>query len=563
MNEMTLRGTARRWWLGILAAPIWFLPSNTLMAQATAPTTDRPAAVESEAKSGKVELSAVAPTSAAPSSVGLARGVVFHDRNSDGRRDAGDEPLAGVRVSNGSEIVNTDEQGRYELPIGDEGQVFVIKPTGYRTRLGPNQLPQFYYLHRPGGSPQLRFAGVAPTGPLPQSIDFPLTQQQEPDVFRMILFGDTQPRNLTEVDYIAHDVVADACKTSAAFGVTLGDIAFDDLNVIGPLTEVIGLIGVPWYNVFGNHDANFDATSRQYINETFERHFGPSYYSFDYGKVHFVVLDNIDYVPTPEGKFGFKGGFGEAQLRWVQRDLEAIPKDQLVVLLMHVPLNLTGDHQALFRLIEQRPFSLSISAHQHYHQHLFLGEQQGWKGKQPHHHIINVTVCGSWWSGLKDERGIPHAMMSDGAPNGYSVLTFDGQKYSLEFFGAGNDRGRQMRIELGNEVPAEQATRFTVNVYDGSSRSQVWYSIDGGAWAECQQVQETDPLFQALWDAEQQQQPPPSPKLTKPTISSHLWAGELPAGLQAGTHLLRVRTFDMAGKEYTDQRSFRVAQPGR
>jgi hypothetical protein len=70
-------------------------------------------------------------------------------------------------------------------------------------------------------------------------------------------------------------------------------------------------------------------------------------------------------------------------------------------------------------------------------------------------------------------------------------------------------------------------------------------------------------LFQALWDAEQQQQPPPSPKLTKPTISSHLWAGELPAGLQAGTHLLRVRTVDMAGKEYTDQRSFRVAQPGR
>lgn len=522
---------------------------------------------------GSVNFAAQAETSPAPvarpeaetrtAATGIARGVVFFDRNQDGRRDEGDEPLAGIRVSNGLEIVRTNQQGQYELALGEEGQVFVIKPAGYRTRIGPNQIPQFFYLHRPGGSPQLRFPGIAPTGPLPQSIDFPLTPQAEPENFRMILFGDTQPRNLTEVDYIAHDVVADARDTQAAFGVTLGDVAFDDLNVLGPLTEVIALIGVPWYNVFGNHDANFDAASRRYINETFERHFGPSYYSFDYGKVHFVVLDNIDYQPTPEGKFGYQGNFGSEQLQFLQRDLEAIPAEQLVVLLMHIPLNLTADHQALFRLIEQRPFSLSISAHQHYHQHLFLGEAQGWKGQQPHHHIINVTVCGSWWSGLKDDRGIPHAMMSDGAPNGYSVLTFDGVKYSLEFVGAGNDRGRQMRIALANEVGAGAATRFWVNVFDGSSRSRVWYSVNGAQWQECQQVQEPDPLFQQLWEDEQKLQPPPNPKLTKPTLSSHLWAGDLPAGLPEGTHLLRVRTVDWSGKEFTDERSFRVVPAQR
>ncbi|MFM8397667.1 MAG: metallophosphoesterase N-terminal domain-containing protein, partial [Pirellula sp.] len=162
--------------------------------------------------------------------------------------------MSDVKVSNGLDIVRTDAEGRYQLPLGDEGQVFVIKPAGYRTRLGPNQLPLFYYLHRPQGSPKLRFAGVQPTGPLPQSIDFPLTEQAEPELFRVILFGDTQPRNLLEVDYIAHDVIADIRKNSASFGVTLGDIAFDDLNVFEPLSQVVGLIGIPWYNVFGNHD---------------------------------------------------------------------------------------------------------------------------------------------------------------------------------------------------------------------------------------------------------------------------------------------------------------------
>ncbi len=518
-------------------------------AQAEQPA-DSPNQAASEGDAGPAVDLAVKPA--------LARGLVFQDRDGDGRRGDGEEPLSGVRLSNGFDFVQTDEQGRYEIPLGDDGQVFVIKPAGFRTRIGPNQLPQFYYLHRPDGSPKFRFPGVPPTGPLPQSIDFPLTAQAEPDLFKVILFGDTQPRNLAEVDYIAHDVIADAGQTGASLGVTLGDIAFDDLNVIGPLTEAIGLIGIPWYNVFGNHDANFDATSRRHINETFERHFGPSYYSFDYGKVHFVVLDNIDYAPTPEGKFGYRGGFGKDQLTFLQRDLERIPADQMVVLLMHIPLNLTADHQDLFRLIEQRPFTLSISAHQHYHQHLFFAKEQGWQGAEPHHHIINVTVCGSWWSGLKDERGIPHATMSDGAPNGFSVLTFDGEKYSLEFVGAGNDRGRQMRIGLPNEVSSGEPTRFTVNVFDGSSRSRVWWSLDGENWTECKQVQEADPLFQSLWEAEQQQQPPPNPKLTKPTISSHLWAGELPAGLEGGTRLLRVKTLDTYGKQYTDQRSFRV-----
>jgi 3',5'-cyclic AMP phosphodiesterase CpdA len=491
----------------------------------------------------------------------VARGRVFIDTNNDGLFGEGERPLEGVRVSNGLEIVTTDESGGYSISITDDGVVFVIKPAGYRTRLNEDNLPRFYYLHKPNGSPQLQFPGVAPTGPMPKAIDFPLYPQEGPSQFRMVLFGDTQPRDLAEVDFIAHDVVNDMIGVDAAFGVTLGDIVFDDLNMFEPLNQTIGLIGIPWYNVIGNHDVNYDAKSRLHVNETYERFYGPSYYSFDYGPAHFVVMDNIDWVmPTdPAGKGEYQGGFGKRQLEFLKNDLEQIPKDQMVVLMMHIPLPSTTDHQDLFRLIEQRPFCISIAAHQHYHQHLFFDEAAGWKGTKPHHHLINVTVCGSWWSGKKDERGIPHAIMSDGAPNGYSIMTFNGSEYRLEYVGAGNDRGRQMRIEMPNEVQSEKGAKFTVNVFDGSVKSRVWFTIDASDdWQECQKINEVDPLYLSLYEEDQAMQPPPPRALGKPSISSHLWTGELPSGLSAGVHLLRVKTRDMSDTEHLSGFSFRV-----
>ena len=376
-----------------------------------------------------------------------ARGVVFHDANENQVFDAGEQPLANVRVSNGREIVKTDDDGRYELPVDADTIVFVVKPRGWRTPLSEDNLPQFYYLHKPAGSPPSKFAGVSPTGPLPESIDFPLVPQEEPDEFRAILFGDTQPRNQQEVDWIAHDVVEELIGTDASFGVTLGDVVFDDLDVMTPLNRTIALLGIPWYNVLGNHDINLDARSRRHVNETFERVYGPSYYSFDYGPVHFLVLDNIEWQVAPDtGKGKYRGGLGRDQLAFIEKDLAQIPPDQLVVLMMHIPLTDTNDRHGLYRLIEQRPFCISISGHTHHHEHVWITHEDGWEGPEPHHHIINVTVCGSWWSGAPDERGIPHSTMADGAPNGYSVISFDGTDYRLDFFAA----GRSCRLPNGD-----------------------------------------------------------------------------------------------------------------
>jgi hypothetical protein len=489
----------------------------------------------------------------------MARGIVFIDVDRNGKYGGNDTAFANIKVSNGKEIVVTDSSGRYEIPIEPESAIFVIKPTGFRTPLDANQLPKFFYLHKPDGSPKLQFPGSQPTGPLPQSIDFPLSPQVEPEAFQILLFGDPQPRNDLEVDYIAHDVVAELIGDKSAFGVTLGDIAFDNLKTFKSLNQTISLIGIPWYNVIGNHDINLDVKERKYINETYEATYGPSYYSFDYGQVHFVVLDNIDWAPPNErvNRWHYVPGFGKQQLDFLKKDLAMIPETQMVVLMMHVPITGTEDKADFFKLIEKRPYCVSISGHTHDHRHLFLGAEDGFNGPTKHHHIVNVTVSGSWWSGAKNDNGIPHTTMADGAPNGYSIMTFDRDGYKLDFKAAGQPASQQMRVHLPLTMDTNETQKSDVwvNVYNGSEQSTVQMSIDNnGQWMELEKKLVEDPYFVELSKRDEGVEP----KLAKPKVSYHLWHGQLPGGILPGAHLLRVQATDRHGRTYFAHRSFRV-----
>lgn len=489
----------------------------------------------------------------------MATGRVFLDSNNDGKFNEGDQPFVNVRVSNGKEIVQTDDSGTWKLPLEEDAIFFLIKPSGYQSKLSENKLPRFYYIHKPNGSPKLRFPGSKPTGALPESIDFPLYPSDEPEDFQILLFGDPQPRNTQEVDYIAHDVISQLIgDNSSTFGVTLGDIAFDNLDTFKPLNQAIALIGIPWHNVIGNHDLNLDAKTRKHINETFEATYGPTYYSFDYGQVHFVVLDNIDWG-MKRNRNGYIANFGERQREFLKKDLELIPESQMVVLLMHVPFLDCKDHQEMFRLIEDRPFCVSVSAHRHVHTHQFFGKKEGWKGDKDHHHIINVTVSGSWWSGARNDRGIPHSTMTDGAPNGYSIMSFTNGQYMLDFRGAGIPAAEQMLIQLPDVVQPDSTSDFWVNVYNGSSKSKVEFAIDDSSdWKMIERKEAADPNFVRMYTLESQVKPPIEPKLKSPNRSSHLWKGKLPKALETGTHLIRVRTTDMHGRVFYGQRSFRV-----
>ncbi len=494
----------------------------------------------------------------------MAQGRVFLDANLNRQWDEGEQRLAGVRVSNGREIVKTNERGEYSLPVTDDCIIFVLKPSGYRTPLSDQQTPEFYYIHKPNGSPPLRYEGVSPTGALPESIDFPLYQQDETDVFRAIMFGDPQPRNQKEIDYIAHDVVEELIETDAALGVTLGDILFDDLSLFESQGKTIALVGIPWYNVIGNHDINYDAMERRFANETFEKFYGPSYYSFDYGQVHFLVLDDIDWVVPEEGsdaKPHYEAGLGEDQLKFIEADLKEVSQEKLIVLMMHIPITQIKDREKLYRLIEKRPFCMSISGHTHHHEHRFLKKADGWQGPSPHHHVINVTVSGSWWSGNMNEWGIPHSTMADGAPNGYSIISFDGSEYRVEFRAAGRPAKYQMNVTAPEAVgsSATGETEIYVNVFNGSERTQVQFRVGkNGPWLSMDRTVEKDPGYIQAFEREASIEQRSSPKMSAPKASTHLWKAKLPEEMELGPQLIHVRSKDPDGQAHDAYRVIRI-----
>src|SRR5690606_9940008 len=132
-------------------------------------------------------------------------------------REAG---IVGVSVTNGVAVTQTDGEGCYELPATDDMIVSVIKPAGYAVPLNRENQPLFYYIHKPEGSPESAFPGVAPTGKLPELVNFPLTPQEEPVDFKVLVFGDPQADNITNAQYFEKAIVSEvAGTTDAVFGI--------------------------------------------------------------------------------------------------------------------------------------------------------------------------------------------------------------------------------------------------------------------------------------------------------------------------------------------------------
>jgi hypothetical protein len=513
-----------------------------------------------------------------------AKGRVFEDLNSNGKLDAGEPGIAGCRVSDGMTIVVTDERGDYQLEIGEEAVIFITKPKGYATPVDQHQLPRFYYIHQPNGSPPaMRYPGITPTGPLPDEINFPLIAQEEPRRFEVILFSDTQPQTEAEIDYIRDDFVAELIGTEAKFGMTLGDILFDDKSFYPRLNAILAQIGIPWYNVPGNHDVNFEANDDRYALETFKHYFGPPYYSFEYGDVLFVVLDNIEYQgrgePDPgdvRGSGGYIAKLGERQLVWLERELSHVPDDKLVFLTMHSSLETyiadspgvtTVDRAELFEILSGRPNIYAVAGHTHTTEHHYFDEDDGFSGPgQLHHHLLS-TVSGAWWSGPFDTRGIPTSDQRDGTPNGYHILEVNGTDLTIRFKAAGLPDSYQMRIifdvahhGLGidgmrdfrhgelydghlteDQVPAAEVL---VNLFDGGPKSVVELKIDDGPFLPMRRVERVDPYMLELYA----RNPDTKKSWVQATPSSHIFSADLPDELKAGVYTLSVRAKDEFGR---------------
>lgn len=236
-----------------------------------------------------------------------ARGVVFTDTNTNGVFDSGEAGVAQVSVSNGCEVVLTDADGRYEIAIAPLQILFISQPSGYSVALDDNNIPAFYYRHYPQGTPEFvegaavewLFPVVDATGPLPASIDFPLTPLVDASPqFDAHAFADTQARTELDQDKLREDLITTLIGNpfSAEFGITVGDVVYDNLELYDRHKQMMALMDFPQWYLPGNHDLNFESPDARFANETYKLHFGPDYYSFNYGNVHFIALNNVEYA---------------------------------------------------------------------------------------------------------------------------------------------------------------------------------------------------------------------------------------------------------------------------
>ena len=393
------------------------------------------------------------------------------------------------------------------------------------------------------------------------------------DGLRVLVFGDPQVKSAREVDYYRRDIVEPLRgRHGAQLGITLGDVV-DDVPALHPVVKAeTARLGIPWLYAPGNHDVDPDATDDAGSLRSFNREIGPDTFIRETGLANFVVLDDV--IALPGRKPAYIGGFREDQFLLLEARLPELRKDRLLVLAMHIPLFEEAgkdsfrdeDRARLFALLQPFPHVLVLSAHSHAQRHVFHDADDGWQGATPLHEYNVGAACGSYWSGVEDAAGIPDAMMADGTPNGYAVLTVKpGGDYALAWHNARDATDSQIGLHAPKVLRrgAYPAWGVFANVYMGMDDTRVEYRVDDGEWMPMKRVLQPDPallvenmrddLAEALRGYDRSPEAEPSP---------HLWRAALPTKLEAGEHRIEVRAFDRWRGEVRASTTYRLEEAG-
>ncbi|MBN2347711.1 MAG: calcineurin-like phosphoesterase C-terminal domain-containing protein [Bacteroidales bacterium] len=484
----------------------------------------------------------------------FAKGKVFSDINRNGKIDTNEKGIANILVSNQKDVVITDINGDYTIPVDNQTIIFITKPSDYSVPLDCNNVPQFYYIHQPDGSPDVEYEGIKPTGILPEFINFPLYKTDKKDAFSVLVFADVQVADQNELEYFREDVISNVLNNNhhVDFGLSLGDLVHDNVALFQDYKKSMALLGIPHYSVQGNHDVNYDA-EEIYSSETFKKHFGPNYYSFDYGNVHFICLDNIERYCTKKSNTEwwncYRGNIGHKQFLWLKNDLQHVPDNRLIVISQHIPfqelLNITDGRETvenqneLFELLKERENILILAGHRHTLQHCYFNKPDGWFGNKELHQIVCSSVSGSWWSGPKDENGIPLATQIDGVPNGYFIIEFQDNTYVHTYFQAGNS-ANQIRIESPKGVGEENGSRkIIVNVFNGNKYSNVIAAIDNSKTIDLSNEIMKDPYIDNQFQTYKKEYK----SWISPSKSTQIWSGDI-YSIEKGFHILKVTVID-------------------
>jgi hypothetical protein len=409
-----------------------------------------------------------------------------------GRVVAGGSGVGGVAVTDGRSVVQTQADGRFEMAASARQPfVYLSVPAGYRIpQHDTGTARPFVPLDADGGET------------LETRFDLePLDRSDEAHAF--VVLADPQTETEAEMQKFHNQTVPDVRSTVGelgdrpVFGVGCGDLVFDDLSFFDGYERAVERMGIPFWQVVGNHDLDFEATGDPGSTATFRQTFGPTYYSFDRGAVHYVVLDDV-FWPGSDGFGGgtddYLGYLDHAQLEWLRQDLSLVESGRPVVVFTHIPPLSTAyerqgeaspgprgqvkNREALYALLE--PFeSHVISGHVHENEHRTDGSR--------HEHVIG-TACGAWWSG---------PICYDGTPKGYAVYEADGTSLSWRYRSTGKSADHQMRVYPRGADP-EAPDEVVANVWDADEEwTVVWYE-DGERRGEMAQRTGTDPLSERL-----------------------------------------------------------------
>lgn len=247
----------------------------------------------------------------------MYQGRVFADRNGNGLFDKGDLPLKGVVVSDGLHAVKTATDGKFSLPGHEKLRfIYITTPSGYKSE-------KFY---RPAEGTE-------------KAYDFGLVSYQavrKDGSHRFVQITDSEIFGDQDQSEWIKEQKEYAMNEKPAFIIHTGDICYEK-----GLKAHIGLLNTantycPVYYAVGNHDL----VKGKYGEELYESIYGPSYYSFDAGNVHYIVIPMAggDHWPS----------YTRAQVaRWMQNDLAQVPAGKAVIVFNHDLL--TSGNEFIFK----------------------------------------------------------------------------------------------------------------------------------------------------------------------------------------------------------------------
>lgn len=339
--------------------------------------------------------------------------------------DASGNPIAGVQVTDGVTVQLTDSLGRYEFHLDSISRfVYMSTPSGY---LFPkdNYLVSFYTKLR-------RRANLADTIQEKNWVLQPTPTSDLNHIF--IAFGDPQMKSVVNQQTFIEYFTAKMQKAYLSpqypliHIMTCGDLLSDRNDLNSLWTTVSQNIPIPIFNTIGNHDHNkYIASDDVKADDNYENSFGPTYYSFNRGKVHYIGLDNIFYEPNQAGSVVQQSYMCPTIvpriMSWLAKDIENVPSDYTLVVAYHCPItNMNGRTlrtsssymnpvemlTTLFGRISNRKIHLVAG-----HTHTVYNSFEIANYSTVKEHVVGAT-CGAWWR----DAGV----CTDGAPNGYAVF---------------------------------------------------------------------------------------------------------------------------------------------